>query len=252
MLTHWLLIRLIQWERSVNWSETRSLWWRQASLGLQQQCIHMSPLSTLLKAIILVCVTYDLAPSVTPSSSFNSSYSPCRLPSAMERSGLPQLKAFWTARRPFLTRPGVKALWFPTWFMSPTTTSPPSPYLLTPRRDGSISTCSEKREEMGGKKKKESRGRPCFLFRKTKAIAVFSGSEKGEQEEEEEGWDPEVSKGRMCFSTHKKLKRVTSWDWKLQKLLLLKYLTSSGIDGASSLESDGNSEGLNPVWIRKI
>lgn len=92
---------------------------------------------------------HDLWPGTFCDPPLNSSCSPYHLPSTKERSGLPQLKAFSTARRPLLTRPGVKALWFPTWFMSLTTSSPPSPHLLTPGWDGCISTSSEKREEKG-------------------------------------------------------------------------------------------------------
>lgn len=53
------------------------------------QVVHV-PLGALLKAIILVCVTYDPAPSVTPPQLLILPH----LPPAEERSGLPQLKAF--------------------------------------------------------------------------------------------------------------------------------------------------------------
>lgn len=97
--------------------------------------------------------TFCDPPYLHPHPSLNSPYSPCCLPCAEESSGLPQLKAFWTARRPLLTRPGVKALWFPHLIYVPLQ-PPPLPHPTSSPPGGMVPfQLAQKRGRRGGKKK---------------------------------------------------------------------------------------------------
>ncbi len=107
-------------------------------------------------------MTFDLAPSVTPPLALTPHIPP---PSPPFCRG-----AFWSSSalscRPLLTRPGVKALWFPSWFMSPTTTPHPHPTSSPP--GGTVPfQLVPKRGRRGGKKKKW--GTTLFPFQENKS-----------------------------------------------------------------------------------